>query len=72
MEPDNVAKIKACIPLVKRPKNIKGIGITSGTRETNTATTSSSARILPKSRKLNDNGLVKSSRIFIGNKIGVG
>lgn len=37
-----------------------------------TATTSSSARILPKSRKLKDNGFVKSSNMFIGSKIGVG
>ena len=33
-EPDKVAKISACIPLVNKPKKIKGIGITNGTRET--------------------------------------
>lgn len=57
---------------MNRPKNIKGIGITNGTRETKTATTSSSAKMLPKSRKLNDNGFVKSSKTFIGKRIGVG
>lgn len=33
-EPDNVAKIKAWIPLVNSPRKIKGIGITKGTNET--------------------------------------
>lgn len=33
-DPDKVAKIKACIPLVNNPKNISGIGITSGTSDT--------------------------------------
>lgn len=37
-----------------------------------TATTNSSASILPKSLKLRDKGFVKSSKTFIGNKIGVG
>lgn len=43
-----------------------------GTKDTSTATTSSSANILPKSLKLNDNGFAKSSKTFIGNNIGVG
>ena len=43
-----------------------GIGITEGTSEIGAATTSSSANIFPKSRKLSDKGLVKSSKIFIG------
>lgn len=33
-EPDKVAKIKAWIALVNKPKKIKGIGIIKGTRET--------------------------------------
>jgi len=44
----------------------------SGTSEIKTATTSSSANILPKSRKLNDKGFVKSSNTFMGKRIGVG
>lgn len=71
-DPDKVAKISAWIPLVNSPRKIRGIGITNGTNDTSTATTSSSASILPKSRKLKDNGFVKSSRILIGNSIGVG
>ena len=43
-----------------------------GTNNANTDTTNSSAKTLPNKRKLKDNGLVKSSRILIGNKIGVG
>ena len=57
---------------MKSPKNINGIGITNGTKETKTATTSSSANIFPKSRKLRDKGFVKSSKTFIGKSIGVG
>jgi hypothetical protein len=57
---------------VNKPKKIRGIGITNGTSDTKTATTNSSARILPKSRKLKERGFVKSSSILIGNKIGVG
>ena len=44
----------------------------NGTRATRTPTTSSSARMLPKSRKLNDNGFVKSSNTLIGNKNAAG
>jgi len=57
---------------VKRPKKISGTGITSGTSDTSTATTSSSARMFPKSRKLSESGFVKSSRTLIGRRIGVG
>lgn len=57
---------------MKRPKKINGIGTTKGTNDTKTATTSSSASMLPKSLKLNERGLVKSSNTFIGSKIGVG
>lgn len=46
--------------------------MTKGTNETKTATTSSSAKIFPKSRKLKESGFVKSSSILIGSKIGVG
>ncbi|KAF7072549.1 hypothetical protein CFC21_077658 [Triticum aestivum] len=49
-----------------------GIGITKGTKETRTTMTNSSANIFPKSRKLSDNGFVKSSRMLIGKRIGVG
>lgn len=48
------------------------MGIINGTNDTKTATTNSSARILPKSRKLNERGLVKSSSTLIGSNIGVG
>ena len=58
--------------LVNTPNSIIGIGITNGTKVINTPTTNSSAKILPKSRKLKDNGFVKSSRILIGNKKAAG
>jgi hypothetical protein len=57
---------------VNKPNNIRGIGTTNGTKATNTPTTSSSARIFPKSRKLNDKGFVKSSKTLIGNKKAAG
>jgi len=57
---------------VNKPSNIIGIGTTSGTKVINTPTTSSSARILPKSRKLNERGFVKSSRTLIGSKKAAG
>ena len=43
--PANVENTKAWIALVKRPNNINGIGIKSGTNERRTPTTNSSARI---------------------------
>ena len=49
-----------------------GIGTTEGTKETRTTTTNSSANIFPKSRKLSDKGFVKSSKMLIGKRIGVG
>ena len=70
--PASVAKINAWIPLVNNPRKMSGIGITRGTNDTSTATTSSSARMFPKRRKLNYNGFVKSSNTLIGSKIGVG
>ena len=54
------------------PSNIIGNGITNGTREVSTVTVSSSARTLPNNRKLNDNGFVKSSKILIGRRSGIG
>ncbi len=57
---------------MKRPRQISGIGIKYGTNPTITLTTSSSAKIFPNNRKLNDNGFLKSSRIFNGNKAGIG
>ena len=56
------------MPLVNKPNNINGIGTTRGTSETKTPITNSSAKMFPKSRKLKDNGLVKSSKILIGNR----
>ena len=69
---DKVEKISACTELANNPKIITGNGIKIGTSKANTETTSSSARTLPNRRKLSDNGFVKSSRILIGRRIGVG
>ncbi|KAF6989803.1 hypothetical protein CFC21_007093 [Triticum aestivum] len=44
------------------------IGITKGTKETRTTKTNTSANIF----LLSDNGFVKSSRMLIGKRIGVG
>ena len=70
--PAKVANTSAWIPLVNVPSNIIGIGITNGTKEIRTATTSSSATTLPNRRKLKDSGLVKSSNTLIGNKNAAG
>ena len=43
---------------MKTPKSIIGIGIIKGTNDTKTPTTSSSAKMLPKRRKLRDTGFV--------------
>jgi hypothetical protein len=67
-----VEKIKACTEPAKIPNAIIGKGINNGTNSTNTDIVSSSARTFPNNRKLKDNGFVKSSRILIGSKIGVG
>ena len=44
----------------------------NGTSRHKTETTISSAKMFPNNRKLNESGLVKSSRMLIGKKIGVG
>ena len=49
-----------------------GNGITNGTNEVNTVTVNSSANTFPNKRKLNDRGLVKSSKILIGKRSGIG
>ena len=49
-----------------------GTGTTNGTNDVNTVTVNSSAKTFPNSRKLNDNGFVKSSRILIGRRSGRG
>ena len=49
--------------LVNKPNSIIGIGITNGTKVINTPTTNSSAKILPKSRKLKDNGFVNVAHL---------
>ena len=67
-----VEKIKACTDPAKIPNNIIGNGITNGTKDVNTVTVSSSANTLPNNRKLNDNGFVKSSKMLIGRRSGIG
>jgi len=49
-----------------------GKGINKGTKIVSTLTVNSSAKILPNNRKLKDKGFVKSSKILIGKRIGVG
>lgn len=49
-----------------------GNGITNGTKDVNTVTVSSSANTLPNNRKLSDNGFVKSSKMLIGRRSGIG
>ena len=68
----SVEKIRACTEPAKIPNAIIGRGMNNGTNSTNTEIVSSSASTFPNKRKLNDKGFVKSSRILIGNKIGVG
>ncbi|TYG54222.1 hypothetical protein ES288_D09G172100v1 [Gossypium darwinii] len=46
--------------------------VAEGTKETRTTTTNSSTNIFSKSRKLSDKGFVKSSKMLIGKRIGVG
>ena len=69
---DKVEKTKACTELANRPRTITGRGTSKGTNKHKTDTTISSARMFPKRRKLSDRGFVKSSRMLIGKKIGVG
>ena len=68
----NVEKIKAWTEPAKIPNNIIGNGITNGTNEVNTVIVNSSANTFPNNRKLNDNGFVKSSKILIGRRSGIG
>jgi hypothetical protein len=69
---ESVENTNACTELAKIPKTITGRGTSSGTSRHRTDTTISSARMLPNNRKLRDRGLVKSSKILIGRKIGDG
>ena len=68
----SVEKIKACTEPAKIPSNIIGNGITNGTSDVKTVSVNSSAKTLPNNRKLNDNGFVKSSKILIGRRSGIG
>merc|ERR1719401_1572096 len=67
-----VAKMSAWIEPAKTPSAMIGKGTTKGTKNVSTATVSSSARTFPKSRKLKLNGFVKSSRMLMGSRVGVG
>ncbi len=69
---ESVENTRACTELAKIPRTITGKGTNSGTSKHKTDTTISSAKILPNKRKLSERGFVKSSRILIGKKIGVG
>ena len=69
---ESVENTKAWTELAKIPSTITGSGINNGTSKHKTETTISSAKILPNRRKLSDRGFVKSSKILIGKKIGVG
>ena len=51
---------------MKRPNNITGRGMSSGTKECKTARVNSSASILPRRRKLRESGFEKSSKALIG------
>ena len=68
----NVEKINACTEPAKIPSSIIGKGTTKGTKDVNTETVNSSAKTFPNSRKLNDKGFVKSSKILIGKISGIG
>ena len=69
---ESVENTKACTELAKIPKAITGRGTINGTSKHKTDTTISSARMFPNKRKLSERGFVKSSKILIGRKIGVG
>jgi hypothetical protein len=56
----------------KIPNSIIGNGITKGTNDVNTVTVNSSAKMFPNNRKLSDKGFVKSSKILIGRRSGIG
>ena len=68
----NVEKINACTEPANIPNSIIGNGITNGTNEVNTEIVNSSAKTLPNNRKLRDKGFVKSSKILIGRRSGIG
>ena len=68
----SVENTNACTELANIPKTITGKGTNNGTSRHKTDTTISSAKMLPNKRKLNERGFVKSSRMLIGRKIGVG
>ena len=69
---ESVENTNACTELANRPKTITGKGTNNGTNKQSTDTTISSAKMFPNKRKLSESGLVKSSKILIGRKIGVG
>ena len=69
---DKVENTNACTELANIPKTITGSGTNNGTSKHKTETTISSARMFPNKRKLNERGFVKSSKMLIGKKIGVG
>jgi hypothetical protein len=56
----------------KNSNSIIGNGITKGTNDVNTVTVNSSAKMFPNNRKLSDKGFVKSSKILIGRRSGIG
>ena len=68
----NVEKISACTDPAKIPNSIIGNGTTNGTNDVSTVTVNSSARTFPNNRKLSDKGFVKSSKILIGKRSGIG
>jgi hypothetical protein len=55
----------------KNSNSIIGNGITKGTNDV-TVTVNSSAKMFPNNRKLSDKGFVKSSKILIGRRSGIG
>ena len=69
---ERVENTNACTELAKIPNTITGNGTNNGTSKHKTDTTISSARMFPNKRKLSESGFVKSSKILIGRKIGVG
>jgi hypothetical protein len=60
------------VPNSKNSKYIIGNGITKGTNDVNTVIVNSSAKMFPNNRKLSDKGFVKSSKILIGRRSGIG
>jgi hypothetical protein len=60
------------VPNQQNSNSIIGNGITKGTNDVNTVTVNSSAKMFPNNRKLSDKGFVKSSKILIGRRSGIG